>query len=317
MDIIYHYPPELMKLLIDTIPLLNPSKNDVFLFFKGAGLSDRLITVPYKKWQADKDSISKYEIVRNILELLNRKGEGCLRERREILKRVVEYDNFSGCWPADRLKAKGLVSEVQKLINVKDSFTRMKQERERERLKHIEKEKAEQEHFRKRQSNIESAKKELYNLFSITVPHKRGRLLEKVLNNLFNTFEISIKESFTLKGEEEEGVVEQIDGAIEFGGHIYFIEVKWWNKPLGVSEISQHLVRIFNRAEARAIIISASDFTVPAVKTCKDALQQKVVILCTLQEIVTLLEKKRELEEFLLEKVQRAIIDKNPFIQII
>ena len=34
MDITFHYPPELMNLLIDVIPLLNRSKQDVFLFFE-------------------------------------------------------------------------------------------------------------------------------------------------------------------------------------------------------------------------------------------------------------------------------------------
>ena len=42
MDITFHYPPELMNLLIDVIPLLNRSKQDVFLFFRGAGVSESL-----------------------------------------------------------------------------------------------------------------------------------------------------------------------------------------------------------------------------------------------------------------------------------
>ncbi len=34
IDITFHYPPELMSLLIDTIPLLNKSKKMYFFFFK-------------------------------------------------------------------------------------------------------------------------------------------------------------------------------------------------------------------------------------------------------------------------------------------
>ena len=37
-DITFHYPPELFSLLVDTIPLLNRSKKDVLLFFRGAGV---------------------------------------------------------------------------------------------------------------------------------------------------------------------------------------------------------------------------------------------------------------------------------------
>lgn len=42
MDIIYHYPPDLMSLLIQTIPRICRSKEDVLLFFKGSGVSSSL-----------------------------------------------------------------------------------------------------------------------------------------------------------------------------------------------------------------------------------------------------------------------------------
>jgi hypothetical protein len=91
------------------------------------------------------------------------------------------------------------------------------------------------------------------------------------------------------------------------------LEMKWWGVPLGVPEVSQHLVRVYHRAEARAIIISASDFTAPAVVMCKEALQQKVVVLCSLQEIVLMLERQIDLSELLRRKVQAAVMDKDPF----
>jgi hypothetical protein len=42
-DITFHYPPELFNLLVDTIPVLNRSKKDVLLFFRGAGVSGDLV----------------------------------------------------------------------------------------------------------------------------------------------------------------------------------------------------------------------------------------------------------------------------------
>ena len=144
-------------------------------------------------------------------------------------------------------------------------------------------------------------------------PHKRGKRLEEVLNRLFRAHDILVRDPFVLVGDLAEGIVEQIDGVVEIDGHTYFVEMKWWGSPLGVPEVSQHLVRVYHRAEGRAIIISASDFTMPAVSTCKEALQQKVVILCTLQEIVILLENEGDLKEFFKKKVNAAIVDKNPF----
>jgi len=94
-----------------------------------------------QKLATDRNSVNKYEIVREVLIRLNDKGEASLRERREVLKRVVEFENFSTCWPSDQLKAKGLVAEIRSVVDVKDSFGRMRQEQEAERNKCLEEEK--------------------------------------------------------------------------------------------------------------------------------------------------------------------------------
>jgi hypothetical protein len=270
-----------------------------------------------RQWNNNKDSISKYEIVRQIIAELNTKGETCLRERREILKRVVEYESFTSCWPGDQLKARGLVAEVQKVVNVKDSFTRIANEHEAERQAHKAAKQVEFEKANKKKQDIAKIRSDLFALFSEINRHKRGKALEGVLNSLFKIYGIHIREAFTLNGEEKEGIVEQIDGVVEIDGHLYFVEMKWWEKPIGVPEISQHLVRVYHRPEGRAIIISASDFTEPAVATCKDALlQQKVVVLCTLQEFVMLLEGEGDLVQFLKDKIHSAIIDRKPYTKL-
>src|SRR5256885_124049 len=70
---------------------------------------------------------------RTVLERLNAKGEAALRERREVLRRVVDFANFDSCWPDDQLKAKGLVASIREVVNQKDAFTRMNNAREEER----------------------------------------------------------------------------------------------------------------------------------------------------------------------------------------
>ncbi len=316
IDITFHYPPDLMRLLIDAVPLLNRSKKDVFLFFKGAGVSDALMSGPYNKWCQSKDSVTKYDIAREVLAVLNQEGERRLRERREILKRVVEFEKFSVCWESDQLKARGLIAEIRDVVNVKDSFTRMNIERERERQERLQRERTEKEVLRKKHEVLDKLRHDISGLFALKNPQQRGKALEKVLNMLFATSGIGVREAFTLTGELGEGIIEQIDGVVEMDGHLYFVEMKWWKQPLGVPEVSQHLVRVYQRAEGRAIIISASDFTLPSISVCKDALQQKIVVLCTLQELVMLMERKGDLGEFLRKKVQGALIDKNPFVPV-
>jgi len=134
MDVTYHYPPEIFALLVDTIPLLCKSKHDVIIFLKGAGVSSDAITDLEERVKKDRQNINKYEIVRTCLERINHKGDSEIRTRREVIKRVVEIEEFSCCWDNDRLKAKGLVSEIRKIVNIKDSFTKMNQERKKETI---------------------------------------------------------------------------------------------------------------------------------------------------------------------------------------
>lgn len=112
---VFHYPPDLFELLAQTIPVLNRSKKSVLLFFKGAGVNETLFSDISNIVEKDKDSINKFQIVRTMLERINENSDKCLRERREIIKRVTEFESFSNCWESERMKAKGLVAEIQKI----------------------------------------------------------------------------------------------------------------------------------------------------------------------------------------------------------
>lgn len=319
MDITYHYPPELFTLVVQTLPLLWRSKKSLLLFFRGAGVPNSLINDLWLRVEHDKDSINKYEITEITIMRLNELGEQSLRERREILKRITEIEDFSICWPADQFKAMGLVTQIRKIINVKDSFTRMHQEAEKERQGRQDEQRAKLDAKKRKEEELATIKNDLFALFAIPneQSQKRGKLLEGVLNRLFKAYDILVREAFVLVGQEGEGIVEQIDGVIEITGKIYLVEMKWWKSPLGVGEVAPHLVRIYGREGAGGIFISNSGFTDPAITSCKDALQNRVITLCELHEIVMLLERQGSLAEFLNEKIQHAIIDKQPFHKIL
>jgi restriction endonuclease Mrr len=315
-DITFHYPPELFSLLVDVIPLLNRSKQDVLTFFRGAGVSHDMTSDIAARLKAAPKDVNKYEMVRAVLERLNTKGEAALRERREVLRRVVEFSNFDTCWPDDQLKAKGLVASIREVVNQKDAFTRMNNAREEERRARLAEAHRAAAEKRARTERIEAAKQELYSLFGMVVTAQdRGRKLEAAMNNLFQAYGVLVRKAFHLVGDAGEGIVEQIDGIIELGGVLYFVEMKWYRNPVGKPEISEHLVRLMSRAEVRGIFISASDYTEPAIHTVREFLQHKVLILSTLQEIVRLLEQQDDLEEFMTKKVQAAQIHKNPYFQ--
>lgn len=318
MDITFHFPPELLRLLGDTIPRLCRSRADVLTFFRGAGVSSRFLAPYYSLLQTSKGVFNKYRVTTELLIQLNSLGDAAIRERREIVRRVVEFEDFSVCWENDRLIAAGLVAQIRDMVNRKDSFTRMRMEKDEERRKWVEYQEAESAVLRKHQENINAVKLALFTLFSESNAHKRGKALEKVLNDLFTCYGIGVREAFTVKGTCGEGTVEQIDGLVELDGHIYLTEMKWWNPPIGVGEISPHLVKLFNRGgQARGIFISYSEFTQPAIAQCRDALASgALIILVTLQEIVELLNNERSLKSLLKQKIQACIAQREPYFKV-
>jgi len=314
----FHYPPEVFNLLVDTIPLLCRSKQDVVVFLQGAGVTQEDLAEVARIVRTNRDAINKYEIVRNVLTKVNARGDSGLRPRREIIKRVTEFDNFDTCWDSDRLKAKGLVSELGKTVNVKDSFTRMKQERDAERKQAVARQRAEQVAAAEKRAKIEAINQRLSALFGMDdKPQERGKLLEAVLNDLFKAYGIHVREDFRRKDLDSAVVLEQIDGVIELDGVVHLVEMKWLKDPVGVAEFAPHLVRLFGRANANGIFIATNGYTEPVIKECTNALSQRTMFLCSLRELVMLLQRQDDLVAFLKKKSRAAIIEKNPYLEIL
>jgi restriction endonuclease Mrr len=310
----YHYPAELLDLLIDTIPRLIRSKAGVLDFFTGAGVPDSMTADLRTRLRTNPDAVNKFAIARTVLNRINQGGDRTLRVRREVLKRVCEYEDFSTCWPEDRLKAQGLVASVRKTVNAKDSFTRMRQEQERERSERLRQRREVVEAEQRRRAERQALRSRLASLSSMENPQQRGLAFEKLLNDLFALDGFLVRESFTLK-HGDQGVVEQIDGLIELDGQSYLVEAKWWGKPLGTRDTAQHLVRVHNRADVRGLFISTSGFTPGAIKQYADALATKVVVLAETPELLFLLEQEGNLADWLRAKSRAATVDRVPLFR--
>jgi hypothetical protein len=316
LDISYHYPPELLELLCDAVPALFRSKQGVIDFFVGAGVPNKMVGDWKLKLKQDKESVKKHEIARSILCRLNEAGEPALAFRREVIKRVSEFDDFSSCWDNDRYKAQGLVAQIQKLVNVKDSFTRINLERESERKQRQAVYTASVQAKQKEAEERAAIRDSLYKLFSEIDPYKRGKRLESVLNSLFSFAGFLVREAFTLKGNEGQGVIEQIDGVVEIDGVLYLVEMKWWDKPIGRQEIAPHFVSVYGRGDVGGIFISYSGFSPAAIEDAKTGLAQKVFVLTELQEIIQVIDREANLKVFFKEKINRAKSDRNPFYKL-
>ncbi|NLR58887.1 restriction endonuclease [Chitinophaga polysaccharea] len=311
---IFHYPPELFDLLVNTLPLLSRGKQSLILFFRGAGVPENLCSDLNERLSYNRDDISKYEIARTILTRINEKNEKYIRERRELLKRVIEFESFTNCWPEDQYKAQGLVAEIRKVVNVKDSFTRMKNEAEKEREKNREEYRKKVEEVKRHKEELENVKRKFYSLFAENNPQRRGKMLEEALNSLFQAFNILVREAFTRVGDNNEGIVEQIDGVVEISGVLYIVEMKWKKDPIGQEDIFQHLGRMYHRANTNGIYISASGYANSSILAAKEALQKDAILLLTdLKEFVDILENEKNLADHFISKNHRARLDKAPY----
>jgi restriction endonuclease Mrr len=305
---VFHFPPDFLNLLVDTIPRLCKSKKDVLIFFSSAGVHQRFLADLSEKLQKDASSINKYEIARTVLVRINDAGDVALRERREIVKRVTEFNDFSRCWANDQIEAMELVARVREFVNVKDSFTRLQQnyesQLEQEKKKRQLEEEGRLEKLRQKRQKRQAIRSELIALYQESDTKKRGKQLEGILNSLFESEGILIRESFTIRGDNNEGVIQQVDGAIEVNSHLYLVEMKWWKESLGPGDVAQHVMRLFERTDVRGIFISASGYTDAAIINIQKALNQKIIVLFTLKELVLLLEGENSFESLLKSKVE-------------
>jgi restriction system protein len=313
LDDAYHFPPDLIELLIDTIPLLCRSKQDVLIFLRGCGVERSVLADLQQRVAADRSAISKYEITRTVLARINEGGDRHLGQRRQVIKRVTEFQEFSACWPSDQLKAKGLVASIRDIVNVKDSFTRMSQERENERREHLRQRAADAEAKRVRRTERDDLRRRLAGLRQMSSPRERGLAFEAVLNDIFVLDGLKVRESFILYAENGQAG-EQIDGLILLDGQPVLVEAKWHATPLGVNDVSRHLVRVYGRpAGVHGLIISASEFGIPAVEECKRALTQRVIMLAEINELLRLLEEPDAcLRKWLSAKYLAASVDRQP-----
>lgn len=312
MDISFHYPPELLTLLIDTLPKLCKSKKDLLAFFQGAGVGRDVLAPHENLLLSNRDAFKKHDVSREVLTELNANGEKSLAQRREILRRLTQFDDFSVCWESDRAAARGLVAQIRELVNVKDSFTRMNLEREKERQERQEISKRDAKEKRQKIERLLRIKQQFFALFSESNPYKRGKAIEGVLNDYFAFQGILISEAITVKGDAGAGVIEQIDGVIQLRGQLYLVEVKWEQETLGREKTAPHLVRVFSRGLAGGLIISYSDYSAAAINDCRDALRDKIIVLCKLDEFVRAIEREADLSVILGAKIDAAVIHKNP-----
>lgn len=87
---------------------------------------------------------------------------------------------------------------------------------------------------------------------------RAGLALEKLLNRLFNLFELKPRRPFRVVGE-------QIDGSFELESHIYLLESKWEKHALPEADLLVFRGKIEGKSTfTRGVMIALNDITAPA-----------------------------------------------------
>lgn len=312
MDTFFHFPPDLFNLLVDTIPRLNKSKKDLLLFFQNVGVPKEYLQQYHVLLVRNRSQFKKYDVTREVLTFLNEHPEKMLGVRRKLLQRVIEFESFDICYPNDKDRAKANVSDIKKLVKLKDTVTKYENflsKEQNEKVK-IQQEKAEK--IRESKEHFEELCKKFDQLFTIQSPQERGKKLEKVLNEIFAYFNIGIKEDFVVYDDETGKNYEQIDGVVEINHYLTLIEMKWEKTPIGADKVGRFMSRLLVRKNVDGIIISYSSFTETAIPTAKDALAISVLALVDLKDIFDVLNQKKDLAEYFSEVIKNVKLYKTP-----
>lgn len=312
-EVPFHFPPELFELLVDTVPYLGKSKQGVLDFFRNVGTPGGLLVDLQAQVRQDRQSIARTSISRQVLTALNQGGDTYLAVRRQLIKRVVEFEDFSVCWREEADKAQLNVERIRRLVKVKDTFTRLADERDEEARKHREAREAALADLRARRERVDRAKQDFYRLFPDPNVSRRGTRLDSVIASLFSAFEIQVREPFVLRSPSSGQILEQIDGMIELDGRYFLTEAKWESGPLEIVGVAEHLRRVFSRPDTHALFIVANGPTEAAIAACGDAFaNRRIVAIVLLRELVAILEQGQDLKEFLRSRILDCLGHKHP-----
>jgi len=311
----HHWPSDIFELVVDTIPRLVKSKDSVIQFFESCGVPRVHLTEVKQRLAQNRDRITKYQMVRMVVGKLNDLGDVELRSRRDVLRRVVEWEDFAGSYANDREKAELNVHRLRKLTGTKDAVTKLKQDLETERLR-VARERERKARIRREKEAARSALKERFaSVFAEVNPQVRGKRLEGVLNEYFKLEGILVREDFCVVDPPTGMTLEQIDGAIELGGQLFLVEIKWWKEPLGAPEVGYFASKVWSHPDCGGLLIAHPGVTAPAYNQLREAIVRgRTVFQCTLQSLWQLLDAPggETLATYLERRRRDAQLDKRP-----
>lgn len=130
-------------------------------------------------------------------------------------------------------------------------------------------------------------------------PQARGYALEGLLNRLFHLYDIDVKGSFRIKGE-------QIDGAFTFEGTDYIIEAKWRRELSTTEDLSAFAGKVRRKLDnTLGLFLSISGFQPNAIELSGDG-GRRMLLLAEGYDLAMVLDGRIRFDELLRRKKQHA-----------
>jgi hypothetical protein len=158
-------------------------------------------------------------------------------------------------------------------------------------------------------AKLDDLKMQFYELVSAsTTPQRRGLLLEALLRDLFELFDLDPRASFHLQGE-------QIDGAFTFDNTDYLLEAKWTQDRMEPAQLDTFQGKINRKLDnTLGMFLSMNGFTDNAINL--HSRSRPSMILWDGADLMAVLEGRVDLVHLLLRKRRHAAHTGEVFLPI-
>lgn len=165
-----------------------------------------------------------------------------------------------------------------------------------------------------RQSEIlkrrEQLKSEFYELSKHPNRHLAGIGLEKILNGLFEIYELAPRGPFRVKGE-------QIDGSFELDSEIYLLEAKWVSRKISQSPLLLFKGKIEGKsAFTRGVFIALNGYTTQALEAITRGKQANFFLMDG-YDLAAALEGRIRLDDLMRAKLRRLAEEGKVFVSAV
>lgn len=148
-----------------------------------------------------------------------------------------------------------------------------------------------------------------FELHQGTKPQARGIEFERLLNDLFDLWDLEPRASYSIEHE-------QVDGAFTFDTDPYILEARWWTDPLGPKELNDFRMKVDGKGRnTLGLCVSISGFTDGAV--IKHSAGRTPLVLMDGVDLLSVLEGRVALDEVLSAKRRHAAETGNPLFRLL